>query len=658
MADKDARIAFGRVNWKLWTPLLIGAAVIVGTFLAVRQVWRPGQLSAQAPPSQAAPPQSRPLAPKSGQSGPIAILAVVNGQQLNRSFVAAQTLERYGEEVLETIINRHLILDACRQYGVSVSQEEIEAEIAQLAKKFSLTTDAYLTLLQQERGIDPRQYGRDIIWPTLAMRKLANDQIQVTPEEIRQMLETEIGPRVRARMITHESRKQAEWIREQAAADPDRFGHLAKEHSQDPNSASGSGWIPPIRLHVSAPEIERVAFSMKEGEISPVISVMNQHFIIKCEGHVKGQTPESLPPAVRTASEERIRDHITDRKMREAAAGIFEKLQAQARVQNVFNNEQLRGQMPGVAATLNGRQIALDELAEECIARHGGDVLEGEINRLILMQELQRRNLVVSQADLDAEVIRAAESYGYPSVEEWLADVEKNDGVSVKVYVHDAVWPSVALKKLVAGTVEVTQDDMQKGFEANYGPRVEVLAIVLSNQRHAQEVWEMARSNPSEQWFGELAHQYSIEPVSRANYGRVPPIARHAGEPKLEEVAFSLLPPSEGQPGELSGIVAMEDKFIIMRCLGRTKPEVLEFEVVRDELYRDIHEKKIRLAMAKEFDRLKMTAQIDNYLAGTSQSGQPIPEKPTPRAPAGRIGGRLPFAPTSRPTTQNTPQRR
>jgi parvulin-like peptidyl-prolyl isomerase len=653
MADKDARFASGRrVNWKLWTPLLIGAAVVGGTFLAVRQFSRPGDASAQSPRSGQPASQRTPLKPQTGPAGPIAILAVVNGEQIERAYVAQQALERYGEEMLETIVNRRLILDACQRHGVTVEPHEIQEEITRLAKKFNLTTDAYLSLLQRERDIDPRQYGNDIIFPTLAMRKLAANQIQVTEQEIQQVLETEIGPKVRARMIAVSNREKAERIRQQAAADPDRFGQLAKANSEEANSASNSGWIPPIRKHVSAPEIERVAFSMKDGEISPVISVMNQHFILKCEGHVEGTAPESLPAEVLKASRERILDHLTDRKMREAAAGIFEKLQQQAQLQNVMNNDGLRAQMPGVAAILNGRRIGMDELAEQCIARHGRDVLQGEINRLILQQELKRRRLTVSQADLDAEIARAAESYGYPNVEAWLKDVTEKDGVSVKVYVYDAVWPSVALKKLVGGHVEVTQEDLQKGFEANYGPRVEVLAIVLSNQRHAQEVWEMARNNPSDQFFGELAHQYSIEPVSRANYGRVPPIARHAGEPQLEEAAFSLRPPTADQPGELSGIVAIEDKYVIMRCLGRTKPEVREFEAVRDELYRDIHEKKMRLAMAKEFDRLKETAQIDNYLAGTSQSGKPaIPEKPTPRKPMGRIGGRLPFAPAARPTT-------
>jgi len=75
----------------------------------------------------------------------------------------------------------------------------------------------------------------------------------------------------------------------------------------------------------------------------------------------------------------------------------------------------------------------------------------------------------------------------------------------------------------------------------------------------------------------------------------------------------------------------MGDKYIILRCLGRTQPIVKEFDAVKDELYRDIQEKKLRLAMAKEFDRLKDSSQIDNFLAGTSQAGKLLnPRTATP----------------------------
>jgi parvulin-like peptidyl-prolyl isomerase len=241
-------------------------------------------------------------------------------------------------------------------------------------------------------------------------------------------------------------------------------------------------------------------------------------------------------------------------------------------------------------------------------------VLEAEINRLLLKQALKSRSITISEEDIRAEVARAAESMGFvdpqgqPDMSGWLEKVKAQSGGSVDLYVRDAIWPTVAMKKLVGSTVEISDDDLQKSFAANYGERVEVLAIVVGNQRTAHEVFDLARRNDSEKFFGELAHQYSIEPVSKANFGQVPPVRRFGGQPTLEQEAFRL------RPGEISGVIAAGDKFVILRCVGRTKPVVEDINVVRSELEHDIREKKLQVAMNREFDRLREASRIENFL--------------------------------------------
>jgi hypothetical protein len=55
-------------------------------------------------------------------------------------------------------------------------------------------------------------------------------------------------------------------------------------------------------------------------------------------------------------------------------------------------------------------------------------------------------------------------------------------------------------------------------------------------------------------------------------------------------------------------------------CEGYTKPVEVKFEEVKDLIYEDLHEKKIRLAMSKEFDKLKDNVTVDNLLAGTTRA--------------------------------------
>jgi len=550
---------------------------------------------------------TRPL----GQTSKLKIVAEVNNHQIKRNQLAQACLDRYGKEVLESFLNKKLIQQACKQHNIEISEQDVMAEIARMAKKFGLSTERWLLMLKQEREIDPAQYRNEIIWPTLALRQLASEKTQVTQEQLAEAFESEFGPKVKVRIIAHSNLERANALREQAIADPSTFGTLAKEHSEDQASASARGLIPPIRKHVGNPSLEIEVYSLEEGDISEIIEIGNQYVFVKCEKRISSTY---VAPQFRKDAESRLRDQIRERHLQSYSATIFKELQDGAKITTLYDKPSMKDSHPGIIALLNGQQITVRDLAEECIKRYGTDVLEGEINRQLLEQHLASANKTVEQQDLQDEVARAAVSRGYETVDgkadvnAWLNDVTKQDGVTVSIYVKDAVWPSVALKKLVNDSINITDADRQKAFESNYGERVEILAIVLNNQRRANMVWELANNNSTDYFFGELATQYSIEPVSRANQGKVPPIRQHGGQPVLEEEAFSL------SASELSGIVAVGGKYIIMRCLGRTVPVVDELEDVRSELDSYLLERKLHAAMTTKFDVIRDSANIINYM--------------------------------------------
>jgi len=544
------------------------------------------------------------------------VAAVVNGQQITREALANEALRRFGEETLQGLVNKYLIHQACRQHGIQVTAEDIDAEIEAIAEKFGLSTDRWLALLAQERDIDVTQYRSEIVWPTVALRRLAADRLTVTPDEFRKAWEADYGPKVQVRMISVTDEKKAQQLHAAAVSSSGEFDKLAKEHSEDRGSAAARGMIPPIRRHVGDPAIETAVYALEPGEISPIVKAAGQFFIFKCEKHIPATY---IDPMYRKTAEERLKERIRDRKLRESAADVFEQLQQEAKLVNVYNNPELQQKMPGVAATINGQSISIEALAEECLARHGVNVLEGEVNRLLLLQELQQAGATVTSADIDTEIARAADAYGYverdgsPDIDAWLNTVTEDEGATVDLYVRDIVWPTAALKKIVGDKVAITTEDLQKGFEANYGARVEVRAIVLNDHRQAYKVFEMARNNPSEEFFGQLASQYSVEPVSKSNRGLVPPIRRHGGQPEVEKAAFALA------PGELSEVIVSGPHAIILKCIGRTQPLVTDIADVRDELTKDLKEKKLRLLMADRFEAIQKNARIENFLAGTRQ---------------------------------------
>ena len=211
--------------------------------------------------------------------------------------------------------------------------------------------------------------------------------------------------------------------------------------------------------------------------------------------------------------------------------------------------------------------------------------------------------------------------------------VNEEQKVTSERYRHDIVWPSVALKKLVGTRVEVTPEDIQRGYEANYGERVRCRAIVCNQNRKAIEVWQMAMNKPTLEFFGDLAEQYSVEASSRALRGEVPPMHRNSNQPVLEKAAFEL------KPGAISEVIGIEDKFVILFCEGRTKPNEVNIKEVEQLIYEDVHEKKLRVSMAREFGNLQETARIDNFLAGTVRSPKPKEAKELsmrPTTPGGK----------------------
>jgi parvulin-like peptidyl-prolyl isomerase len=424
---------------------------------------------------------------------------------------------------------------------------------------------------------------------------------------------------VQARQIVVETQKEIEQIIAALQAAPEEFERLAKKYSVDASSASMGGLLPPVRQNSGFPEFEQALFSLQPGQISQPVKVADKYYVFRCERIFPA---EEIPAEHRTEIEQRLVGELSNQKLGDAAVALFEKMQQTASIQNVMNNPQLREQHPGVAAIVNGTQIPIRHVGEICIVRFGQEVLKTEINRSLLRASLQQHGLEVTQSDLDEEIRRAAESMrfvdnqGQVNIEAWLDYITENDRSKVDFYIEDEVWPSVALRKLVEQGIAVTEEDMTRGFEANFGPRVEVLAIITDNHQQATRVWSMAASNPTAEFFGKLANQYSIEPASKNNFGQVPPIQRHGGRPELEKEAFSL------KPGEISKVIQVGDFWIIMFCQGMTEPVVTEFNAVKDEIHRNIHEKKMRIAMYEKFNQLIEDAQIDNYLTGTSQTGK------------------------------------
>jgi len=558
-------------------------------------------------------PKSVPAPAVSSARTVLQVLANVNNEEIGRQKVIDACLEDYGQQVLASLVTRFVLNNACAEAGVSVTDEEILAEIDATARKFSIAKDQFLKLLQEERGVSPKVYADEVVRPTIALRKLAGEAVKVTETDIQLEYERNYGEAVKVRMISVKTKEEAEKIRAELEKDVTQFAALAQKHSTDSYTAALGGVVPPLRRHTNNEEIEKVVFSTKAGDLSQPVPLAEQFLILLCE--------ERIPASAKLEEVKgELEAIVKQRKEREVSRDFMQKLYEKAKIEVFYGDRAKMDRRPGAAAEVDGKIISIAVLGDECLSQYGKEALTGVINRTLIEQELKKRKIEITDADLQAKMAEEAEMNfptgkdGKADVQGWLKSVTAKYGVTEERYVRDAIWPSVALEKLAAGRFEVTEEDLQRGYEANYGKKVRCRAIVMNDMRTAQRVWGEARKSGTEEGFAELARKYSVEATSRENGGEIPPIGKYSGQPELESAAYSL------KEGELSGIIQVQNVCIILLCTGFTEPVGITFDEAKELIRKDVSFKKMQMAIAEVFEEINDRASIENYLEGTVKS--------------------------------------
>lgn len=315
-------------------PVFAGTSLVAIGGAVLFQLLRPEPAASQTrEPRQTAQAPQQPGQPSAGPTS--TAVASVNGQTISYEALARECVTRHGKEVLENLINKTVIQQACDQRKLQISQAEIQQEVIAIAKKFNLPPDTWYQMLQAERGLNPEQYQQDIIWPMLALKKLAGSEIAPTEDDMLKAFEREYGPRVKARMILFEGNvRNVNQIWEEATANPDTFEQLARKHSADPNTRPLGGVIPPIRKNGGNPTVEDQAFKLKPGEISPVIEVAtNRYVILRCEG----RTEQIVEDPKQVWNE--LYNLVVEEKTQQAVAKVFEQVKEEARIINYYSKE-------------------------------------------------------------------------------------------------------------------------------------------------------------------------------------------------------------------------------------------------------------------------------------------------------------------------------
>ena len=218
-----------------------------------------------------------------------------------------QELTELRELALEKLLARELIYQEALLYGIIAGEEEIDEEKHKIIANFPSEDEFYTTL--EKAGIDAIAYHRmlrqDISVNLMSDKKIA-DLPEPTEDEISALFEKHPEKmlrkgRVRAchilAKLTEEKQEQALLkIKElQEQVNVDNFAELAQQNSDCPSSTSGGdlGWF---RKGDMVQQFEEVAFSLKVGAISDVVTTQFGYHLIKVIDREE-DTPLSLEEA-------------------------------------------------------------------------------------------------------------------------------------------------------------------------------------------------------------------------------------------------------------------------------------------------------------------------------------------------------------------------
>lgn len=117
-----------------------------------------------------------------------------------------------------------------------------------------------------------------------------------------------------------------------------------------------------------------------------------------------------------------------------------------------------------VAATVNGEPIGRFAVIKAVEKQDGKQALDNLVTKALILQEAKKRNVTVSQSDIDAEIQKISKSLSTQgsSLDQALAA----QGMT-KTQLNDAIKLQLLLQKMVGNNVTVTQKDVDDFISQN-----------------------------------------------------------------------------------------------------------------------------------------------------------------------------------------------
>jgi parvulin-like peptidyl-prolyl isomerase len=241
-------------------------------------------------PSAATPPPAGTAQPPAAAVAPDTVVAEVDGKKYTAAEVdkllalfppdpqtAARVRAQPRQALQYILLMRHLADEALKakldQESPLKEQLELQRMVALGQAEISKAHNVDI----QISGAEAEKYYKD------NPDKFQEAKVKIIYVAFTMNPVTPTDPKAKKPLAEPEAKEKAEDLRKKALAGAD-FGALAKENSDDRESANKDGDFPPIKHTSSYPEpVKKAVFALKPGEISEPVRMPNGYYVIRLE---------------------------------------------------------------------------------------------------------------------------------------------------------------------------------------------------------------------------------------------------------------------------------------------------------------------------------------------------------------------------------------